>query len=140
MALEAIGNQAKADRATTRAYGREVLQRLEHGANHYGDDAWWDTAAREGFDRLLREVADEASDQSGWILGCLQVLSTEETGDRIDRDGSHNTRYLLVQAAAFAMQSWVCVQMARNTYREAAGIDDLHAPRHSRPHGFSDPD
>lgn len=139
-ALEAIGNAAKADGPTTRAYSNQVRKRLEHGAREYGDEQWWECAATEGFDKLLTEVGDEATDQTGWILGCLQVLNTQEREDQLDRDQLYNTRYLLMQAAAFAMQSWVCVQMARDAYLEASGSENLRAPRHARPHGFSDPD
>lgn len=139
-ALEAIGNAAKADVPTARAYAKKVRERLEHGAREYGDDQWWECAAEEGFDKLLTEVGDEATDQTGWILGCLQVLNTQERAGQLQRDGSYNTRYLLMQAASLALQSWVYVQMARDAYLEASGNENLRAPRHARPHGFSDPD
>lgn len=139
-ALEAIGNAAGVDRVTAKAYAQEVRRRLEHGAREYGDDQWWTSAADHGFDRLMQEVSDEATDQTGWTIGCLEVLRDAERDQRLDRDSIGNTKYMLFQAAAHALRAWACVQMARNAYREASGTDDLHAPRYARAHGFSDPD
>ena len=135
-ALEAIGAEAKADSATTQAYAHQVEKRLEHGAEQYGDDAWF----RKGVDRCAAEVADEGTDLAGWVLGTLQVLNKDEQNGKIGRDEAHTCRFMLMRAAAFGLQAWVAAEMARDVYRDATGEENLHQPRGTRPRPFSDPD
>jgi hypothetical protein len=135
-ALAAIGRQARADSITTDAYARQVAKRLDHGASIYGDDGWWHKPG--GVVALCGEIADEGTDLTGWILGTLQVINDQERQGRIDRDAAYLIKFSLMQAAAFALQSWQATIHASQSYREATGDEDLHAPPHHRFRAFSD--
>lgn len=93
-----------------------VFERLDKGAQEYGDAAFLDAGAR-----LFNEQAEEGVDLCAWGVLCSQWLAHEEQAG-LDSDDAHAIRLRLIEAAANAVRAWHALEAAQELYR------DTHAP------------
>ena len=103
--LEQIARAAGLSGIAVQRFNDQVLERLQIGANEYGEHGYLKRSPNE----LCRGIQEEAADIAGWSVLASQALDATDISD----DDAMAVRLGLIEAAAYSLRAHRAIAAVR---------------------------